>query len=99
MLGAGDQDGARKELGEAERLDPQLAALPLVWAQYYQVIGDSAQAKKLAGGLRLDTRAGMLKGGASGEPAIVPGDPEKSLLIKVTTNTKKIIFIVLCFLR
>jgi hypothetical protein len=42
----------------------------------------SAQAKKPAGGLRLDTRAGMLKGGASGEPAIVPGDPEKSLLIK-----------------
>jgi hypothetical protein len=42
----------------------------------------SAQAKKLAGGLRLDTREGMLKGGASGEPAIVPGEPEKSLLIK-----------------
>jgi hypothetical protein len=42
----------------------------------------SAQAKKPAGGLRLDTRSGMLKGGASGEPAIVPGDPEKSLLIK-----------------
>jgi len=44
LLGAGDQDGARKELGEAERLDPQLSAIPLVWAQYYQVIGDSTQA-------------------------------------------------------
>lgn len=31
-------------------------------------------------GLRLDSRAGILKGGRSG-PAIVPGDPEKSLLI------------------
>ncbi|HEX8998584.1 MAG TPA: PSD1 and planctomycete cytochrome C domain-containing protein, partial [Blastocatellia bacterium] len=46
-----------------------------------------AQAKKLAGGLRLDTRAGMLKGGASGEPAIVPGAPEKSLLIKAIRYT------------
>lgn len=44
LLGAGDKDGAHKELAEAERLDPQLAALPLVWAQYYQVIGDGAQA-------------------------------------------------------
>src|SRR5712671_6291461 len=32
------------------------------------------------GGLRLDSRDGLLKGGNSG-PAIVPGDPEKSLLI------------------
>jgi mono/diheme cytochrome c family protein len=32
------------------------------------------------GGLRLETREGMLKGGKSG-PAVIPGDPEKSLLI------------------
>jgi len=32
------------------------------------------------GGLRLESRAAMLKGGKSG-PAVVPGDPEKSLLI------------------
>ncbi len=32
------------------------------------------------GGLRLDSRDGLLKGGRSG-PAIVPGDPDKSLLI------------------
>ena len=32
------------------------------------------------GGLRLDSREAMLKGGKSG-PAIVPGDPDKSLLI------------------
>src|SRR5436190_21532991 len=32
------------------------------------------------GGLRLDSRDGLLTGGKSG-PAIVPGDPEKSLLI------------------
>lgn len=41
----------------------------------------SAKAEKLKGGLRLDTREGVLRGGGSG-PAIVPGDPERSLLIK-----------------
>src|SRR5215468_2075630 len=33
-----------------------------------------------AGGLRLDSRQGLLTGGNSG-PAVVPGDPEKSILI------------------
>jgi cytochrome c553 len=42
----------------------------------------SAQAKKPQGGLLLDSRAAMLKGGASGQPAVVPGDPERSLLIR-----------------
>jgi mono/diheme cytochrome c family protein len=37
--------------------------------------------KKPKNGLRLDSRAGMLTGGEQG-PAIVPGHPEKSLLIK-----------------
>jgi len=36
---------------------------------------------KLKGGLYLDTREGLLTGGGAG-PAIVPGDPEKSLLIE-----------------
>lgn len=40
----------------------------------------SAEAEKLKAGLHVDSRAGLLKGGDSG-PAIVPGDPEKSLLI------------------
>ena len=40
----------------------------------------SAQAKKLKGGLYLDTRAGARKGGENG-PAVVPGDLTKSLLI------------------
>src|SRR5437773_367202 len=38
----------------------------------------SAQAPKLKGGLRLDSREGLLKGGASG-PAIIPGKPADSL--------------------
>jgi hypothetical protein len=41
----------------------------------------SAESKKIKGGLLLDTRAGTLKGGETG-PAIVPGDPGKSLLVK-----------------
>jgi hypothetical protein len=41
----------------------------------------SQTSEKLKGGLLLDTKAGLLKGGDTG-PAIVPGDPEKSLLIK-----------------
>jgi hypothetical protein len=41
----------------------------------------SQQSEKVKAGLLLDTRDGLLKGGESG-PAIVPGDPEKSLLIK-----------------
>jgi hypothetical protein len=41
---------------------------------------EAAKNKKLRGGLRLDTREGMLQGGANG-PAIVPGDTKKSLLL------------------
>jgi cytochrome c553 len=40
----------------------------------------SAQAKEPKSGLRLDSRAGVLKGGARG-PAIVPGDVAKSRLL------------------
>ncbi len=40
----------------------------------------SASAKHIRGGLLLDTRDGILKGGDSG-PALVPGNPRDSLLI------------------
>lgn len=41
----------------------------------------SPQAKKIKGGLLLDTREGSRRGGDTG-PAVVPGDATKSLLIK-----------------
>jgi len=41
----------------------------------------SATAEKIKGGLTLDSRGGLLKGGNTG-PAIVAGEPAKSLLIK-----------------
>src|ERR1700758_4370395 len=39
-----------------------------------------------SGGLRLDSREAILKGGKSG-PAVIPGSPEKSLLIQATSYT------------
>ena len=41
----------------------------------------SDRAEKVKGGLKLDTREAVLKGGTSGD-VIVPGDPDASLLIK-----------------
>ena len=42
----------------------------------------SAHSEKVKGNLLLDSKHGMLKGGESGKPAVVPGDAEKSLLIE-----------------
>jgi hypothetical protein len=42
----------------------------------------STASGKPQGGLLLDSRAGMLKGGNSGQAAIIPGDPDRSPLIK-----------------
>ena len=41
----------------------------------------STNAEKVRGGLKLDTRDGVRKGGDHG-PAVVPGDPDKSFLLK-----------------
>ncbi|MDP6036319.1 MAG: c-type cytochrome domain-containing protein, partial [Verrucomicrobiota bacterium] len=41
----------------------------------------SAKSKKLKGKLRLDYRAGAIKGGETG-PAVVPGKPGESLLVE-----------------
>jgi hypothetical protein len=68
--GADDRDGA--DFFE-KRIRPILAE------QCYGC--HSARAEKLRGGLRLDSRDGLRKGGNSG-PAVVPGDPGASLLIK-----------------
>ncbi len=47
----------------------------------------AATAKKVRGGLLLDSRARVLEGGDNG-PAIVPGDPEKSRLIEAIRYTR-----------
>ncbi|MGV3772865.1 MAG: DUF1553 domain-containing protein [Verrucomicrobiales bacterium] len=46
----------------------------------------SVESGKSKGGLLLDTKAGLLKGGDLG-PAILPGDSEKSLLIQAIRHT------------
>ena len=53
---------------------------PLLAANCQSCHGDSAMA-----GLRVDSREGMLRGGETG-PAIVPGDPDKSTLIKAVQH-------------
>lgn len=42
----------------------------------------SADSQELKGGLRLDQRVGWQLGGESGEPAVVPGDPDNSTLVR-----------------
>src|SRR5580765_3568585 len=44
-------------------------------------------AEEKMGGLRVDSREGLLKGGKSG-PALVPGDPDKSLVIEAIRQTR-----------
>jgi cytochrome c553 len=57
---------------------------PVLVSQCFQC--HSEEAKKQKGELLLDSRDGMRKGGESG-PAIVPGNPQKSLLIKAIKQT------------
>ncbi len=59
----------------------ELKIRPLLATNCYSCHTDSA-----LGGLRLDSRDAMLKGGNRG-PALVPGDPEKSILIQAVRQT------------
>jgi cytochrome c553 len=55
---------------------------PVLVAECLGCHSDAAEAKKkLRGGLKLDTRAGVLAGGDTG-PAVVPGKPAESLLLQ-----------------
>ncbi|HWB09778.1 MAG TPA: PSD1 and planctomycete cytochrome C domain-containing protein [Pirellulales bacterium] len=55
---------------------------PVLVQECYQCHSSQAVAqKKLKGGLLLDTREGARKGGESG-PAVVPGKPDESLLVR-----------------
>ena len=48
----------------------------------------SADSRDLGGGLQLDSRAGLLKGGDSGA-AVVPGKPQQSLLLAAIKHTDR----------
>src|SRR5918999_1414228 len=55
---------------------------PVLVDSCYKCHSPEAGEGKLKGGLRLDTREGMLKGGKSGKPAVVPGNAEASQLVE-----------------
>ncbi len=64
---------------------------PLLVSHCYQCHSDdAAHAGQLEGDLRLDNRAGVQQGGKSG-PVLVPGQPEKSLLIRSVRYTDKVL--------
>jgi len=48
----------------------------------------SSTSEKLKGGLKLDSREAMLKGGDTG-PAIVPGNPDESRLVAAIMKEKE----------
>jgi len=78
-VGAADAEPSRAQLDFFEsRIRPILAN------NCYKC--HSQQAEKVKGGLLLDTRDGLLKGGKTG-PGIVPGDPGRSLLIEAVRYT------------
>ncbi|OYW12841.1 MAG: hypothetical protein B7Z55_17905, partial [Planctomycetales bacterium 12-60-4] len=63
----------------AEQIDFFEAKIrPVLVEQCYSC--HSAESKSLKGGLRLDVREGVRRGGESG-PAVVPGKPDDSLLL------------------
>src|SRR5258706_14318419 len=59
----------------------ELKVRPLLAASCYSCHTNSA-----LGGLRVDSREALMKGGCRG-PSIVPGDPDKSLLIQAVRQT------------
>src|SRR5262249_1964275 len=63
---------------------------PVLVKECYQChSAEAAKNKKLRGGLYLDTREGIRKGGDTG-PAVVSGDPKKSLLLAALRHDGKI---------
>ncbi len=89
LLGAGSIAHFLPEGAAAQDEKPDAAKLeffearvrPLLVTNCYDCHTDSAK-----GGLRLDSRAALLKGGQRG-PALVPGNPAESLLIKAIAHT------------
>src|SRR4051812_42145634 len=71
---AGSAIQAAPPSGQVESFEARIR--PILAANCYDCHTDQRM-----GGLRVDSREALLKGGRSG-PAIVPGDPDKSLLIQ-----------------
>ena len=80
-VGADEASGPAKPSAEAVRFF-EAKIRPILAERCFQCHGPTKQ----KGGLRLDSRAEVLAGGDQG-PAIVPGHPEKSLLLKAISHT------------
>src|SRR5262245_30441919 len=81
-LGAGPAraDDPKPDPAQAEFVENPVR--PLLAENCFQCHG----AEKQRGGLRLDSRAAVLKGGDSGA-VVVPGEPDKSRLVKAVHYT------------
>src|SRR5436305_4047029 len=64
----------------ADKVDFQREVRPLLADKCFACHGRDAEHRE--GSLRLDEQDAALKGGDSGEPAIVPGQPDKSELVR-----------------
>src|SRR5437762_12996501 len=71
--------------GAADKIDFQRQSRPLLADKCFACHGRDAEHRE--GSLRLDERDIALKGGDSGGPAIVPGRPEKSELVRRIFST------------
>ena len=60
---------------------------PVLAAKCYGCHNSASKAPM--GGLTVDTRDGLRRGGKSGAPAVVPGKPEDSLLLRAIEHTTK----------
>ncbi|NBV22563.1 MAG: DUF1549 domain-containing protein [Proteobacteria bacterium] len=90
VLGAVTSSLAVSALGAPAKLDPEQLQFfekkirPVLAEHCYSC--HSAKAEKIKGGLLVDSKEGLLKGGSSGA-VIIPGKPEKSLFIKDMKST------------
>lgn len=79
FLGARAPEDARTGGAADELLEFEQRVLPILQEHCFECHGPAAARPK--GGLRIRGRAALLEGGELG-PALVPGDPEQSLLVR-----------------
>ena len=79
--------------GSASAAAPDTKSIAFFESKIRPVLADkcyqchSTQAEKLKGKFFADTRDGLRRGGESGKPAVVPGYPDKSLLIEALRHS------------
>ncbi len=80
-IAAGGSSADKTDAGQVTFFEEQIR--PLLAERCYGCHGPEVQENDL----RLDSRAAILAGGASGEAAAVPGDPQASLMIQAIQRT------------